>query len=81
SMWRRFTHSCKTEFHGVPTPTCLAIGPAGADKIDEITGKLQLLWSLALPTTIVCGPIHRDGTLTKRLCCWGSIFQGCRRIE
>lgn len=31
-----------TEFHGVPTHTCLAIGPAEADKIDEITGDLKL---------------------------------------
>ena len=33
----------KTEFHGEPTNTCLAIGPDEADKIDEITGDLQLL--------------------------------------
>ena len=37
------TDSGKTEFHGEPTNTCLAIGPDEADKIDEITGDLQLL--------------------------------------
>lgn len=37
------TDSGKTEFHGVPTRTCLAIGPDEAEKIDEITGALQLL--------------------------------------
>jgi PTH2 family peptidyl-tRNA hydrolase len=33
----------QTEFHGVPTKTCLAIGPAWADEIDAITGTLPLL--------------------------------------
>ena len=37
------TDSGKTEFHGEPTNTCLAIGPDKAEKIDEITGQLQLL--------------------------------------
>ncbi len=37
------TDSGKTEFHGQPTNTCLAIGPDKAEKIDEITGHLQLL--------------------------------------
>ena len=37
------TDSGKTEFHGEPTDTCLAIGPGDAEKIDEITGHLQLL--------------------------------------
>lgn len=37
------TDSGKTEFHGEPTNTCLAIGPDEAEKIDEITGHLQLL--------------------------------------
>ena len=32
-----------TEFNGVPTKTCCAIGPDNPDKIDEITGKLNLL--------------------------------------
>lgn len=31
-----------TEFNGVPTKTCLAIGPDLAEKIDEITGGLTL---------------------------------------
>lgn len=37
------TDSGKTEFHGQPTRTCLAIGPDDADKIDAITGHLELL--------------------------------------
>jgi PTH2 family peptidyl-tRNA hydrolase len=37
------TDSGKTEFHGEPTNTCLAIGPDDAEKIDAITGHLQLL--------------------------------------
>ena len=32
-----------TEFHNVPTNTCIAIGPYYSDKIDEITGHLKLL--------------------------------------
>ena len=32
-----------TEFNGVPTATCIAIGPASAEKIDKITGHLKLL--------------------------------------
>ena len=32
-----------TEFHGVPTKTCCAIGPAWADEVDAITGGLSLL--------------------------------------
>ncbi len=37
------TDSGKTEFDGVPTKTCLAIGPDYNDKIDPITGHLKLL--------------------------------------
>ena len=37
------TDQGRTEFHGVPTRTCLAIGPDYSDKIDQITGQLQLL--------------------------------------
>jgi PTH2 family peptidyl-tRNA hydrolase len=37
------TDSGKTEFHGKPTPTCVAIGPDYAEKIDPITGHLKLL--------------------------------------
>ncbi len=33
----------RTEFKGVRTATCLAIGPADGDAIDRITGKLKLL--------------------------------------
>jgi PTH2 family peptidyl-tRNA hydrolase len=37
------TDSGKTEFHGQPTRTCIAIGPDVAEKIDPITGHLELL--------------------------------------
>ena len=37
------TDSGKTEFNGVPTPTCVAIGPDYSHKIDSITKDLQLL--------------------------------------
>jgi peptidyl-tRNA hydrolase, PTH2 family len=36
------TDSGRTEFHGVPTRTCLAIGPCWAEDVDRITGKLRL---------------------------------------
>jgi PTH2 family peptidyl-tRNA hydrolase len=32
-----------TEFHGVPTVTCCAIGPASKEDVDQITGHLKLL--------------------------------------
>jgi PTH2 family peptidyl-tRNA hydrolase len=32
-----------TEFGGVPTHTCLALGPDEAEKIDRLTGDLRLL--------------------------------------
>ena len=32
------TDGGRTEFHGVPTHTTVAIGPARADQIDQITG-------------------------------------------
>lgn len=35
--------SGKTEFHGVPTKTCCAVGPAWVDEVDAITGTLPLL--------------------------------------
>jgi PTH2 family peptidyl-tRNA hydrolase len=37
------TDSGRTEFHGVPTRTCLAIGPCWAEDVDRITGDLKLL--------------------------------------
>lgn len=37
------TDAGDTEFKGVPTVTCLGIGPAYSDEIDEITGHLKLL--------------------------------------
>jgi len=36
------TDSGRTEFAGVPTHTCLAIGPEEAEKIDQITGDVKL---------------------------------------
>lgn len=32
-----------TEFNGVPTKTCIAVGPAKIHDIDKITGDLKLL--------------------------------------
>ena len=32
-----------TEFHGVPTNTCLGIGPYESEEIDKFTGNLPLL--------------------------------------
>jgi PTH2 family peptidyl-tRNA hydrolase len=32
-----------TEFHGIPTPTCVAIGPNNSNAIDKVTGLLRLL--------------------------------------
>ncbi len=37
------TDSGRTEFQGLPTRTCLAIGPEDATKINQVTGHLQLL--------------------------------------
>jgi PTH2 family peptidyl-tRNA hydrolase len=36
------TDSGATEFDGVPTKTCIAIGPNKAEDIDKITGHLKL---------------------------------------
>lgn len=38
----KITDLGRTEFNGVPTDTCLAIGPNKADEINEITGHLKL---------------------------------------
>ena len=32
-----------TEFHGVPTKTCCAVGPAWIEDVDQVTGGLPLL--------------------------------------
>ena len=32
-----------TEFHGIPTLTCAAFGPAKCDTLNKITGNLKLL--------------------------------------
>ena len=32
-----------TEFGGIPTKTCVALGPYDADSIDLITGKYPLM--------------------------------------
>jgi len=37
------TDSGKTMFHGHPTNTCIAIGPAKSEDIDKITGEFKLL--------------------------------------
>ena len=37
------TDAGHTEFGGVPTKTCLAIGPDEEEKIDAVTGNLKLL--------------------------------------
>lgn len=37
------TDAGHTEFHGQPTRTCLAIGPAWSEEIDAVTGGLKLL--------------------------------------
>jgi len=37
------TDAGKTEFHGVPTNTAVAVGPAMPEDIDPITGHLKLL--------------------------------------
>ena len=37
------TDSGLTEFHGVPTNTCLGIGPYISEEIDKFTGNLPLL--------------------------------------
>lgn len=37
------TDAGRTEFNGVPTNTCIALGPAAEEKLDPITGHLKLL--------------------------------------
>ncbi|SCX20055.1 peptidyl-tRNA hydrolase, PTH2 family [Mycolicibacterium fluoranthenivorans] len=40
---RGIVDSGRTEFGGVPTPTCAAIGPDTAERLDPVTGGLRLL--------------------------------------
>lgn len=37
------TDAGKTEFNGVPTNTCISVGPATSDDLFPITGHLKLL--------------------------------------
>ena len=37
------TDAGKTEFHGEPTETTIAIGPGNSEDIDKITGHLKLI--------------------------------------
>ena len=37
------TDDGRTEFDGIPTVTCLAVGPDYCDLIDRVTGHLELL--------------------------------------
>jgi PTH2 family peptidyl-tRNA hydrolase len=37
------TDAGQTEFHGVPTKTCCAVGPAWTADVDALTGTLSLL--------------------------------------
>lgn len=37
------TDAGRTEFNGVPTRTCIALGPASSELIDKVTGNLKLL--------------------------------------
>jgi PTH2 family peptidyl-tRNA hydrolase len=42
-MVRLVIDAGRTEFRGVPTPTCCAIGPDYSERIDPISGHLKLL--------------------------------------
>ena len=37
------TDAGRTEFNGIPTITCLAIGPVSSEIVDQFTGHLKLL--------------------------------------
>jgi hypothetical protein len=39
----------RTEFGGVPTKSCLAMGPDEYERIDAITGHLKLLFAAEQP--------------------------------
>lgn len=41
--WALIKDNGYTEFHGVPTVTALAIGPADSDELDALTGHLPLM--------------------------------------
>jgi len=40
---KKIVDAGRTEFHGVPTMTCVAFGPDESHKLDPITGHLKLL--------------------------------------
>ena len=42
-----------TEFHGIPTKTCLAFEPLPEERINEITGHLPLILNLGLKRKIL----------------------------
>jgi len=42
-MVRLVIDAGRTEFRGVPTPTCCALGPDYSERIDPISGHLKLL--------------------------------------
>lgn len=42
-IWYGVTDAGKTEFHGEPTRTCCAIGPATDAELKPVTGALKLL--------------------------------------
>lgn len=42
-LLREIVDNGRTEFHGVPTTTCIAIGPDTPERIDPVTGHLRLL--------------------------------------
>jgi len=39
---KMITDAGRTEFDGIPTRTCLAIGPNKSEEIDKVTGELKL---------------------------------------
>ncbi len=46
-----------TEFHGLPTRTCLATGPDEASKIDRLARRIELLVEVEEKTQIGRAPL------------------------